>query len=187
MKNIDRILFPLDLSPASPKLVPYVKMMAEKFESEIHLLFVVRRFQHLSNMYVSDPEILTFEQGIFEGAGRRLDEFRSEYFMLSADIKPPIVPGDPAEGIITYTQAEELDKFKNKHFMMSANITSSLVPGDPAEEIINYAQTEKIDMIIMGTHGRKGFSRIVFGSVAERVVKSSPVPVLTVNPYKTDN
>jgi nucleotide-binding universal stress UspA family protein len=36
----------------------------------------------------------------------------------------------------------------------------------------------------MGTHGRKGLDRLVFGSVAEKVVKMSPVPVLTLNPHK---
>jgi nucleotide-binding universal stress UspA family protein len=37
----------------------------------------------------------------------------------------------------------------------------------------------------MGTHGRKGMDKIIFGSVAERVLKASPVPVMVVNPYKT--
>ncbi len=171
MENIARILFPVDLSPASPKLVPYVVMMAEKFESEIHLLFVARRLQHLSSMYIPDPDIYTFEQGILEGAGRRLDEFRSEHFMLPAET-------------VSYTETEELDEFKNKHFMMPADIRTAVVAGDPAEEIIRYAQSEKIDMILMGTHGRKGLNKIVFGSVAERVVKSSPVPVFIANPYR---
>jgi nucleotide-binding universal stress UspA family protein len=36
----------------------------------------------------------------------------------------------------------------------------------------------------MGTHGRKGLDKVIFGSVAERVVKSSPVPVMVVNPFK---
>jgi acetoin utilization protein AcuB len=44
---------------------------------------------------------------------------------------------------------------------------------------------EKIALVIMGTHGRKGMDKIIFGSVAERVVKTSPVPVMVVNPYKT--
>lgn len=185
MENIARILFPVDLSPASPKLVPYVRTMAEKFESEIHLLFVARRFQHLSNMYVPDPEIYTFEQEVFEGAGRRLDEFRHEYFMMPPNIKTPMVSGDPPEEITSYTETEELDEFKNRHFVMSANVKTAVVSGDPSEEILEYVQTEKIDMIIMGTHGRKGLNKIVFGSVAERVVKASPVPVLVVNPYRT--
>ena len=40
MKEFNKILFPVDLSESSPKLVPYVKLMARKFGSEIHLLFV---------------------------------------------------------------------------------------------------------------------------------------------------
>jgi len=60
---------------------------------------------------------------------------------------------------------------------------AQVVLGDAAEEILNYAKTEGIDLIIMGTHGRKGIERIIFGSVAERVVKKSLIPVLTVNPY----
>jgi nucleotide-binding universal stress UspA family protein len=55
--------------------------------------------------------------------------------------------------------------------------------GDAAEEILKYVRSEGIDLIIMGTHGRKGLEKIVFGSVAERVVQKSPVPVLTINPY----
>ncbi|MBO4313737.1 MAG: universal stress protein, partial [Desulfovibrio sp.] len=41
---------------------------------------------------------------------------------------------------------------------------------------------EKADMIIMGTHGRKGIDRILFGSVAEKVVKNATMPVLTIRP-----
>ena len=58
-----------------------------------------------------------------------------------------------------------------------------IILGDAAEEVLNYVQSEGIDLVIMGTHGRKGLEHIIFGSVAERVVKQSPVPVLTVNPY----
>ena len=44
------------------------------------------------------------------------------------------------------------------------------------------AAKEDADMIVMGTHGRKGIDRILFGSVAERVVKNSHLPVLTIRP-----
>ena len=40
-----------------------------------------------------------------------------------------------------------------------------------------------MDLIVMGTHGRKGIDRIIFGSVAEKVVKNSPIPVLTIRPH----
>ncbi|MBO4369276.1 MAG: universal stress protein, partial [Desulfovibrio sp.] len=54
--------------------------------------------------------------------------------------------------------------------------------GYAAEEILNRATEENADMIVMGTHGRKGIDRILFGSVAEKVVKNARIPVLTIRP-----
>jgi nucleotide-binding universal stress UspA family protein len=64
------------------------------------------------------------------------------------------------------------------------NFKRIIVSGDPASKILETIQSEGIDMVVMGTHGRKGLEHAIFGSVAENVVKKSPVPVLTVNPYK---
>ena len=77
---------------------------------------------------------------------------------------------------------KKLQEFVGEHFRTDSPKMQVLL-GDPAEEILKYAQSEGIDLIIIGTHGRKGLEHIIFGSVAERVVKKSPVPVLTVNPY----
>ena len=49
-------------------------------------------------------------------------------------------------------------------------------------EIIDYAKTEDIDLIVIGTHGRSGLMHVLMGSVAERIVRKSPCPVLTVKP-----
>ena len=49
----------------------------------------------------------------------------------------------------------------------------------PAEEIVKYAQAEQIDLVVMGTHGRPGFAHLLMGSVAEKVVRTAPCPVLT--------
>lgn len=57
-----------------------------------------------------------------------------------------------------------------------------IVIGYAAEEILNLADKEQVDVIVMGTHGRKGIDRILFGSVAEKVVKSATQPVLTIRP-----
>jgi nucleotide-binding universal stress UspA family protein len=54
--------------------------------------------------------------------------------------------------------------------------------GDAAEEIIRYAEKEKADLIIMATHGHTGLARLVFGSVASRVVASGICPVMLVRP-----
>ena len=54
--------------------------------------------------------------------------------------------------------------------------------GTPWETIVVSAGSGRFDLIVMGTHGRRGVKRALLGSVAERVVRSSPVPVLTVPP-----
>jgi nucleotide-binding universal stress UspA family protein len=54
--------------------------------------------------------------------------------------------------------------------------------GDPAEAIVRYAAANQVGLIVVGTHGRTGFSRALLGSVAERVVRTAPCPVLTVPP-----
>lgn len=51
-------------------------------------------------------------------------------------------------------------------------------------EIVEYARNEGIDLIVVGTHGRTGVQHILIGSVAEKVVRKSPCPVLTVRPRK---
>lgn len=52
--------------------------------------------------------------------------------------------------------------------------------GDPAEEIVRYAAEHGIDLVVLGTHGRTGVSRVLLGSVAERVLRTAPCPVLVV-------
>ena len=51
---------------------------------------------------------------------------------------------------------------------------------NPADEIVKYAKTHTIDLIVMGTHGRGAVAQLLVGSVAERVVRTAPCPVLTV-------
>ena len=54
------------------------------------------------------------------------------------------------------------------------------ISDSPAKAIVDYARGEAIDLIVMGTHGRSAMSQILMGSVAERVVRTAPCPVLTV-------
>ena len=52
--------------------------------------------------------------------------------------------------------------------------------GNPAEEIVAYAEDNGVDHVVLGSHGRQGMSRLLLGSVAETVVRGSPVPVTVV-------
>ncbi|WP_276255941.1 universal stress protein [Halomontanus rarus] len=59
-------------------------------------------------------------------------------------------------------------------------VTTDVVQGIPHEAIVEYAATREVDLVVMGTHGRDGLERYLLGSVAERVVNTAPMPVLTV-------
>ena len=142
-----KILFPVDLSDVSSKIVSEVIVMAEKFDAEIHLLLVSGGIEDIEG-FQSHPSLRKLEDEIFATAERRLKEFQEEYL-------------------------KDYPKVKR-----------TVLRGVPAEEIINYIVSKKIDLVIMGTHGRKGLDHVLFGSVAEHIVKNSPAPVLTVNPYR---
>ena len=60
------------------------------------------------------------------------------------------------------------------------NVKTASVLGKPAEEIVDYAAKNGVDLIIMASHGRAGVSRWAYGSVADKVLRSSCVPVLLV-------
>jgi nucleotide-binding universal stress UspA family protein/predicted phosphoribosyltransferase len=59
--------------------------------------------------------------------------------------------------------------------------------GEPWKEIVSVAKERRVDLIVIGTHGRRGLARTVLGSVAEKVVRHSPVPVLVVPPWRYDD
>ncbi len=64
------------------------------------------------------------------------------------------------------------------------NVETQIAVGDVVDEILDYVNKQDIDLIIIGTHGRKGLEKVMFGSVAEGIIKDAPCPVLTVNPHK---
>jgi nucleotide-binding universal stress UspA family protein len=59
-------------------------------------------------------------------------------------------------------------------------VVTAVESGSPAGQIVRYAERHAIDLIVLGTHGRTGVTRALLGSVAERVVRTAPCPVLTV-------
>lgn len=62
----------------------------------------------------------------------------------------------------------------------SVSVLTAVEAGSPAVQIVRYAERHGIDLIVLGTHGRTGVTRALLGSVAERVVRTAPCPVLTV-------
>lgn len=62
------------------------------------------------------------------------------------------------------------------------SVVTATAGGDPARQIVKYATRHGIDLIVLGAHGRSGVSRVLLGSVAERVARTAPCPVLSVPP-----
>lgn len=85
-----------------------------------------------------------------------------------------------AAEIVTGAQ-RSMQEFMELHFK-GVRAKAQVLTGYASEEILAVAQSAGANMIVMGTHGHKGIDRIIFGSVAEQIVKSSPIPVLTVRP-----
>ena len=67
-------------------------------------------------------------------------------------------------------------------FKAFKKVEARVVQGSPPVKIVETAKKDGIDLIIMGTHGRKGIERAIFGSVCDKVVRNAPCPVLTINP-----
>jgi nucleotide-binding universal stress UspA family protein len=59
-------------------------------------------------------------------------------------------------------------------------VSTRLLQGSAALEIVDFAKTEGVGLIVLGTHGRKGLAHVLMGSVAERVLRTAPCPVLSV-------
>lgn len=83
---------------------------------------------------------------------------------------------------LTRSKAEaELAEFVERARARGVNIAQTFVDeGYPAQRIVERAEEGKYDLLAIGTHGRTGVSRALLGSVAERVVRHSPKPVLTI-------
>ena len=77
----------------------------------------------------------------------------------------------------------ELVDFVAKRINRDLRVIPIVAAGTPAEEIKRFAVQEGIDLIVLATHGRTGLRHILMGSVAEKVVRLSGVPVLTVKPH----
>jgi len=108
-----------------------------------------------------------------------------------APIPVSAAPGSPTTFNVAEYQRQLVDGYTSKLDELlsstlpaelrppSARLRSAVVHGDPAYEIVRCAQEESVDVIVLATRGRTGWEHVLFGSVAERVVRLSPCPVLT--------
>ena len=117
------------------------------------------------------------------------EKFEAELFLIHAfqDVSiyqtevvsgaPPIMP--PVEQL-TASARGAMERLVQEKNLQRFGTHTDIVEGAPVEEIVDYAKEKDIDLIVMGTHGRGWLAHALMGSVAEKVVRKAPCPVLTV-------
>ena len=139
--DVKKILWPTDFSKISEIALPHVKSLTEKYDAEIHVLYVIEDTAHHDGWY-----------GAF-------DEKRVKELMEHAN----------------KTASNRLGQICEKYLEGCPLYVKHVAVGDPANEILNLIAKGKMDLVVMASHGEKGNFR--FGSVAEKVLKNSSVPV----------
>jgi nucleotide-binding universal stress UspA family protein len=122
--------------------------------------------------------------------GRALaEEFGSTLYLMHIVPEPYVYPWGtevstlPLVDLLAQSEtqaAERLKALADDTGALSGRIKTVTAIGTPVDRILQYQADEGIDLIVMGTHGRGAVGHLLLGSVAERIVRRSPVPVLTV-------
>jgi nucleotide-binding universal stress UspA family protein len=100
--------------------------------------------------------------------------FPSAYGVDSAEVSTEELLDKAEQGLGDLAR----DIVGHEHAMVKA------VAGHPVEEILNYVEQNDVDLLVIATHGRTGLNRLLIGSVAERVIRQSPIPVFLVKPER---
>jgi nucleotide-binding universal stress UspA family protein len=117
-------------------------------------------------------------------------EFGAEVHLLHVVVPPPrlaeayAVNFDPDRMVqaLTADAATQLDRQVETAKERGLIFHREVRVGVDAREILDYAAKHEIDLIVMATHGRSGLAHVLLGSVAEKVVRKAPCPVLTIKP-----
>jgi nucleotide-binding universal stress UspA family protein len=166
---LEKILVPLDGSELAEAAIPYVKEISRRCEpAEVVLLQVVRLPQGRSApVYKLQETEFPVMMPDFEAdlTATRHPIYRDqEIESTRAEVEAALTP---------VAQALRSDDI---------SVRIAVAFGQPAQEIVDYAEREDIDLIAMSTHGRSGLSRWILGSVADKVLRGTHLPVLLVRP-----
>lgn len=158
------ILVPVDFSTYSADALRYAVGIADRFASSIIVLHVIPRE--------------TTTHAVYQRLGRRDLPFLGP---LSPKNTPEVPPDVEEEVVVdlrerVYTALQEFLPAPIAHYPVELRV----LVGHPFERILETAVHEKVALIVLGTHGRTGLAHAIMGSVAERVVRLAPCPVLTV-------
>ena len=158
------ILVPVDFSTYSANALRYAAGIAARFASSIMVLHVIPRE--------------TTTHAVYQRLGYRDLPFLGPVSPQSAPAVPPKVAEDVVVDLReqAYTALQAFLPAQMVHHPVELRV----LVGHPFERILETAVREQVALIVLGTHGRTGLAHAIMGSVAERVVRLVPCPVLTV-------
>jgi universal stress protein A len=118
-------------------------------------------------------------------AQRTAQALGSEVVLVHVFVDPPVYgdPGAAASTVLLDAEqwvTDELERWAAEARKREITVRTAMRRGSAATEIVAAAAEEHADLVILGTHGRGGVSRALLGSVADRVIRTAPCPVLTV-------
>ncbi len=102
------------------------------------------------------------------------------YFPVAADVNLSAYYGEVEAGA-----KQGMTTYEERVKAAGVSVDTVLVNGTPFREIVETAKTQQVDLIVMGTHGRTGMQHLLIGSVAERVVRLAPCPVMVTRVART--
>jgi nucleotide-binding universal stress UspA family protein len=159
----DRILLPTDGSDGAKAALEHAGNIAATYGSTLHVLTVVD---------TSNPHI-----GLI---AEEVDEIDPGVVEETEGGTAGMVGGEHDIADELETRASSAVEGVAAQLPEDSKVVTAVEHGDPHETILDYAGDHDIDLIVMGTHGRTGLDRYLLGSVTEKVVRISDVPVMTV-------
>jgi nucleotide-binding universal stress UspA family protein len=157
-----KILVPLDGSKLAEVVLPYVQELARRFDSEVTLIQVVAPLSKL----VAETMPASLEP---TGAAAAIGvEAASEALKAEHESARSYL-----EGVAGRLKAQDI------------KVRTEIAEGVAADTIVEYAHGHAMDLIAMSTHGRSGLRRLVYGSVADQVLRQAGTPVLLIRSRET--
>ncbi len=157
MLEIRAILAPTDFSHHAESALRYAASLAERLGATLHLLHVL-------------PDIVPTAPDLVAGAPD---------LMVAPALPPDYYRDTEAES------REALGRVFDPSWGDVGPVETAVRRGDPVEAVVDYAKERGIDLIVVSTHARWGLGHMLLGSMAERVVREAPCPVLTIRDRST--
>lgn len=163
-----KILIPLDGSEFSGQILPYLPKFFDPAENEIVLLRVAGVVHGLTPTPPQLPADIWSEPAY----QTHRDAHLAKHPIYASQVR------ESMEAELEEALREDLNMLRDSGYQVSIVIKF----GDPAQEILEFIEMEKVDLVAMTTHGRTGLTKLLFGSVAEKVLHKVAIPIMLLRP-----